>query len=213
MDNLDRRFWEVDFLRGIAVIMMIIYHLLYNLNFFGNYNFKLFSGFWLYYARLSASIFIFLAGLSLTLSYSRNNHKETFGTLYLKTLKRGLIIFFWGLLITLVTWFFLRKGFVFFGILHFMGISIILAFPFLKLRHLNIFIGILLIVLGIFINNITVNFPWLLWLGFKTNDFYSIDYFPFLPWFGIILMGVFFGNILYPRYSRKYKLYDLLIVS
>ncbi|MBE3036638.1 MAG: DUF1624 domain-containing protein, partial [Candidatus Atribacteria bacterium] len=32
--NLQQRFWEIDFLRGIAIIMMVLYHLLYNLHYF-----------------------------------------------------------------------------------------------------------------------------------------------------------------------------------
>ncbi len=209
MDNLDKRFWEIDFLRGIAIIMMIIYHSLYNLSFFGSYNFNLHSGFWLHYARFAASIFIFLVGLSLTLSYSKNKNIETYISLFVKNFKRGIIIFFWGIIVTLLTWLFLREGFVIFGILHFIGVSIILAFPFLKLGLINILIGIILILLGIFISSIRVNFPWLLWLGLRTNNFYSIDYFPILPWFGIMLTGISFGNIMYSGYIRKYKLYDL----
>ncbi|PKM83846.1 MAG: hypothetical protein CVU88_00930 [Firmicutes bacterium HGW-Firmicutes-13] len=210
MDNLDKRFWEIDFLRGLAITMMIIYHSLYNLNYFGSFNFNLQSGFWLFFTRFGASIFIFLVGLSLTLSFSRQiKNIESSGAVYLKICKRGLKIFFWGLLVTLVTRIFIREGFVVFGILHFIGISIILSFPFLRLRHLNILIGFLLILLGAFIGSFRINFPWLLWLGLKTNSFYSIDYFPFLPWFGVILIGIFFGNVLYPGYTRKYNLCDL----
>ncbi|GAI30804.1 unnamed protein product, partial [marine sediment metagenome] len=123
--NLPKRFWEVDFLRGIAIIMMVLYHLIYNLSYFGAYNIKANSGFWLYFARTTATIFIFLVGVSLTLSFSKamkkfKNEKE----LFLKYLQRGLKIFSWGLIITLVTWVFLREGYVVFGILHLIGISI-----------------------------------------------------------------------------------------
>jgi uncharacterized membrane protein len=206
----EKRFWEIDFLRGLAIIMMIVFHLLYDLTYFGGYNLNLHSGFWLYFARAAATIFIFLVGVSLTLSFSRTKKiQNPVQKLYLKYLKRGLRIFSWGLIITLMTWIFLRDGFVLFGILHLIGISIILAYPFLKLRYWNLLPGIAFISIGIYLKNFTFGFPWLVWLGFTPDYFYSVDYFPIFPWFGVVLIGVFFGNLLYPDYTRKFKLYDL----
>jgi len=204
--NLEKRFWEIDFLRGLAIIMMIIYHFLYDLNYFGNYNFDLSSGFWLYFARTTATIFILLVGISLTLSFSRTKIQKPKINLYLKYLKRGLKIFSWGLIVTLMTWIFLREEFVIFGILHFIGISIILAYPFLKLRYWNLLIGIICIVFGMYLKNFTFDFSWLMWLGLRPHYLYTVDYFPIFPWFGIILIGLFFGNLLYPHYKRKFKL-------
>ncbi len=208
--NLSQRFWEIDFLRGIAIIMMVLYHLLYNLHYFAHYNVNVYSGFWLYFARATATTFIFLVGVSLTVSFSKAtkislNEKK----LFLKYLIRGLKIFSWGLIITLVTWVFLREGRVVFGILHLIGISIILAYPFLRFPSWNLLIGLLLIFSGLYLKGLTFNFPWLVWLGFKPAHFYTVDYFPLLPWFGIVLIGLFFGNLLYPDHSRKFQLSNL----
>lgn len=207
-----KRFWEIDFLRGIAISMMIIYHLVYDLSSLGQYNINATSGFWLYFARATANIFIFLVGVSLAISFSRtkNISSKTKGMkLFLKYLRRGLKVFSWGLIITLVTWVLFREGFVIFGILHLIGISIILAYPFLKLRYWNLLIGLLCIFLGAYLKNFNFNFSWLLWLGFRPSHFYTIDYFPLLPWFGVVLLGIFIGNLLYPNYTRKFKLVDL----
>ena len=111
------RYWEIDFLRGVAIIMMIVFHAIFDFTFFSSYEIDLQSGFWWLFARITASIFIFLVGISLTLSYSR---KKEFS----KYLYRGTKIFSWGLVITLVTWIFLSQGFIAFGILHFIGLSI-----------------------------------------------------------------------------------------
>jgi uncharacterized membrane protein len=205
-----KRFWEIDFLRGLAIIMMIVFHLLYDLTYFGGCNLNLHSGFWLYFARATATIFIFLVGVSLTISFSRSEKIQNLRKkLYLKYLKRGLRIFSWGLIITLMTRIFLREGFVLFGILHLIGISIILAYPFLKLRYWNLLLGIAVISLGIYLKNFTFGFPWLVWLGFRPDHLYTVDYFPIFPWFGVVLIGIFFGNLLYPDYTRKFNLYDL----
>ena len=212
--NLQQRFWEIDFLRGIAIIMMVLYHLLYNLHYFAQYNVNVYSGFWMYFARTTATIFIFLVGVSLSVSFSRTKkiHKDR-NKLFIKYLRRGLKIFSWGLIITLVTRIFLGKAFVIFGILHLIGISIILAYPFLKLRYWNLLIGLICIFLGAYLRGFAFDFYWLSWLGFKPAQFYSVDYFPLLPWFGVVLIGIFFGNLFYSDYSRRFQLVDLSFFS
>jgi len=208
--NLEKRFWEIDFMRGLAIIMMILFHLLYDLNYFGKYNLNLHSGFWLYFARATATIFILLVGISLTLSFSRAKKMQMAREkLYLKYLKRGLKVFSWGLAITLMTWVFLREGFVVFGVLHLIGFSIILAYPFLKFHFWNLLMGIVFIAFGIYLKNFTFSFPWLMWLGLMPDHFYAVDYFPIFPWFGVILIGVFVGNLAYPDYTRKFNLCEL----
>lgn len=202
----EKRFREIDFLRGAAVIMMIFFHLLFDLNYFSVFEINVHSGFWRYFATATAFVFIFLAGVSLTLSYSKVKDSVTQNELFMKYLKRGLKIFSWGLIITIVTWIFLRDGFIAFGILHFIGLSIILAYPFIKYRYRNLMLGILFILTGWFIAKFSFDFYWLFWLGFEPHYFYTFDYFPLLPWFGVILIGIFFGNTFYTQYGRKFKI-------
>jgi len=205
MANLKKRFWEIDLLRGIAIIMMIVFHVLFDLRTFGSYDFALISGFWMWFERVIASTFILLVGVSLTLSFSRAERKAN----YLKYFKRGLKIFSWGMLITLITWIFFREGFVSFGVLHLIGLSIILAYPFLKLKFWNLGLGAVIIAVGIMLWNNFFNFSWLVWLGFMPYNTYIADYFPVLPWFGVVLVGIFLGNLLYSGYERRFKLLDL----
>ncbi|HEX7469089.1 MAG TPA: heparan-alpha-glucosaminide N-acetyltransferase, partial [Methanobacterium sp.] len=156
--NLNERFWEIDFLRGLAVIMMISYHLLFDLSFFGVYPINTSSGFFWYFARITAFMFIFLVGISLHLSYSRAKMSGRYvgeKDLFFKYLKRGLKIFSLGILITLATWIFIRQDFIIFGILHFVGLAIILEYPFMKYKYFNLALGLVLIVLGFYLSNFT----------------------------------------------------------
>lgn len=203
------RFWEIDFLRGIAVIMMIIFHFLYDLNYFDIYKINLNSAYFQIYIYTGASFFILLVGVSLSLNYTRLNKEKSEKELHFRYLKRGLIIFVLGMFITLVSWIYLGEGFVIFGALHCIGISIMLAYSFLKFRYINLFIGIILIILGIILRNMTFDFSWLVWLGFIPSAFYTIDYFPLLPWFGVVLIGIFLGNSLYPNNKRVFNLKNL----
>jgi len=209
--NLNERFWEVDSLRGLAVVCMICYHFLFDLAFFGLISIDVSSGFPWFFARITASTFIFLMGVSLTLSSSRTRLSGSYlhKSLFKKYLVRGCRIFLLGLFITMITWIFLPQEFIIFGILHFIGISIILAYPFLKRKYLNLAAGIGIICIGIYLQTLSFNFSWLMWLGFVPNSLNTVDYFPIFPWFGLVLLGIFFGGLLYKNYKRQFKLPDL----
>lgn len=203
------RFWEVDLLRGLAVVMMVIFHLFYDLNYFGIYSIDTSSGFWFYFPRITVGLFILLVGISLTLSYSRAEIQGREDRMFIKLLKRGLWIFSLGMAVTVVTYFLVKERFIVFGILHFIGVSIILAYPFLRLKALNLALGAAVIVLGLYLQSLSFPYPWLLWLGLAPNGFYTLDYIPLFPWFGVVLAGIFLGNSLYEDYERRFILPDL----
>lgn len=203
------RFWEIDFLRGIAIIMMIIYHILFDLNFFDIYSINLHSFPFRLFLYPIGTTFLLLVGISLTLSYARSQQTIPTKQLSIKFLLRGLKIFGFGIVITIITWILIPENFIIFGVLHCIGISIILAYPFLQLRIPNLFIGIVFILSGIALRTTVFEFNWLVWLGFIPSGFSTIDYFPLLPWFGVVLIGIFIGKTLYPNYNRKFELSDL----
>ncbi|MFO7872195.1 MAG: heparan-alpha-glucosaminide N-acetyltransferase [Candidatus Undinarchaeales archaeon] len=210
MSSNKKRFWEIDFLRGFAVIMMIIFHFLFDLSYFGNYNVPINSGFWLYFARITAGIFIFLVGISLVLSSERAKRNKSFG--FLKYLKRGLKIFSWGILITIITWIFLDKGTIVFGILHFIGISIIIAYPFIvKVRkEAVIWISVISIILaGIIFDLIEFGSYFTASVGLPPAEFYTLDFFPLIPWFALVLIGIYVGGLFYKNYERLIEIPDL----
>jgi len=203
------RFWEVDLLRGAAIVLMVLYHLVYDLNYFAVYDIDVSSGFWLAVARAAASLFLLLVGLSFTLSHSRAQLLGQEGRFRLRLLKRSAWILSLALGITIVTYLLIGKGFIVFGVLHLIGLSLLLAYPFLRLRKANFLFGLLFILLGIYLQNISVCFPWLLWLGLAPPGFYSVDYFPVFPWFGVILVGIGLGDRLYPGHRRGIPVPDL----
>jgi len=194
----NNRFWEIDSLRGIAIIMMIVFHFLFDLNFFGIFQINVFEGFWEIFGKITFTIFLVLVGISLNISSSSN-------------IKRGLKIFSWGMLITLVTYLVIPYAYVRFGILHLIGISVIISYPFLRFKYANLAIGAIIIAIGLYLQTLTFNFSFLIWLGFKPTEYFAVDHFPILPYFGIILIGLFLGKILYPNSERKFKIPNVSI--
>jgi uncharacterized membrane protein len=204
------RLWEVDTLRGLAIVTMVFYHFVWDLNNFGLYRANLLVGPWQVFARSIATTFIFVMGVSLTLSYSREVRHTGRTNQFQKYLLRGATIFGWGLVITVATYYFFERGFVIFGILHLLGASVVLAYPFLHLnKWVSLLAGLLLIGLGGYLNTIIVAQPWLIWLGLPQAGRYMVDYYPVLPWFGIALLGIFAGYSLYPQGRSQLELPDL----
>ncbi|HQC34484.1 MAG TPA: heparan-alpha-glucosaminide N-acetyltransferase domain-containing protein, partial [Methanoculleus sp.] len=65
------RYWEIDAARGIAVVTMIVFHSAFDLNFFGVLPLPVSGGFLRMLAYMTASTFIFIVGVSFTISYAR----------------------------------------------------------------------------------------------------------------------------------------------
>lgn len=206
-----QRFVEIDTLRGVAIVMMVIYHLMFDLNYFGVTDAVFTNPFWFYFQRVTASLFIVLVGVSLTLSVGQSRRQRVPERVIFKRLVgRGLRIFAWGMLVTLVTAFvFGPQLAVKFGILHFIGVATILVWPFLRLKWFNLIAWLGLLLAGQWLQTVTAGSEWWIWLGWQPANHTYVDYFPLMPWFGVVLLGVFLGNLLYPEGIRRFPLTEL----
>lgn len=178
--------------------MMVVYHLTYDLDTFGGYGISSTSGFLRFFADATAFSFLFLVGVSLAISHSRARARQPEESLFGKYLLRGLFILGWGMVLTAVS-LALGMGVIAFGILHLIGVSIILAYPFLGLRLTNLLLGLSILVIGIYLQSLDLvsGSPWLLPFGVVPEGWLMPDYRPLLPWFGVVLIGLFFGNAVY----------------
>jgi uncharacterized membrane protein len=195
---VEQRFWEVDAARGVAIAMMVVYHLTYDLEYFGGYDIESTSGFWARFADATAGAFLLLVGVSLVISYSRASAGAPDRSLFGKYMLRGIRILAYGMALTVVFLVF-GMGVVAFGILHLIGVSIILAYPLLRYRYVNLFLGLSIIAVGVYIRieGLSSETSWLLPFGVVPENLVMPDYRPLLPWFGVVLLGLFAGNVVY----------------
>ncbi|PWH13019.1 MAG: hypothetical protein DDG58_14715 [Ardenticatenia bacterium] len=200
-----QRYWEVDALRGLAILLMVSYHFVFDLVWFGYARVALTSGFWLICARTSAILFLLLAGVALALQHMRRTRQECSGPRFTPYLVRGLKILFWGGTITLVSWATIGQPVILFGILHLIGVATMLSYPFLGRPPISAGVGVGLIVIGVLLNAQPADHPWWLWLGWRPSDLRQLDYFPLLPWFGVVLWGVALGHWVYPGGARRWS--------
>lgn len=209
--NSKNRIWELDFIRGFCILLMIIDHTLYDLAFIFKdiwFEQKAF-GFWYWLCNLAKTgyftwilrniiwgiavfLFIFISGISCSFSHSN--------------LKRGIRLAVVSILLTAFTWgmdWFMgqhNQYIICFGILHMLATSILLYCLLSRLGQIPMFlIGVFAIVIGIYFsyNPLEASVGYLAVLVHTTGGFYSADYFPLLPWFGYFLIGATLGPLLY----------------
>ncbi|MEK6982114.1 MAG: heparan-alpha-glucosaminide N-acetyltransferase [Candidatus Micrarchaeota archaeon] len=189
------RCWEIDVIRGLGILMMIVFHFFFDLDYFNLLKNDMYSSSWLVFQRTTATMILLVVGICLALCYNKHNgEKDLFEKYYLK---RGLLLFLIALLITIGTWIYPNKGFIIFGVIHFIALSTITGYFFLRFFYLNLVLGIWVIFAGLEMGKITVSTNLLIWLGLSYPGFYALDYFPVFPWFGIILIGIFIGKYFY----------------
>src|ERR687897_3114056 len=187
--------------------MMVVYHTTYDLDTLGGYDIQSTTGHWALFADITAGLFLSLVGVSLAISRARTS--LTGWRLFGKYVARGLRILAYGMILTGV-FLVLQMGVVAFGILHLIGISIILAYPFLKLRFTNLVLGTLIFAAGQYIlsQGLDSQSIWLLPFGIVPEGMIMPDYRPLLPWFGVVLIGLFFGDVVYGDGRRPAVLED-----
>jgi uncharacterized membrane protein len=205
MTAIKERFLEIDIMRGLAVIMMVLYHVLFDVYFFNIYPVDVSTGFWKLFAIITASLFLLLVGISFTVSAARAEVTLNKPDFFMKYLKRGIGILLIAALITIVTWWYLGEGYIIFGILHLIGISIIVAPFFFHRKVISLYGGVLFVVVGVLLQSVRGPI-FLLPLGVHPVSFYSVDYTPIFPWFGLVLIGIYLGELLYPGAMRGFSL-------
>ncbi len=185
-DAKTARIWEIDFIRGIALSLMIIFHFLFDLNEFYGYPVQYNSGVYFYIGKVSAILFIIMSAVSS--SFSRNNARRA-----VKILAAAGVI-------TAVSHLYDPKFGIKFGILHFLGISILLYPLFRGLnKYILLLLGTTIILLGQYLDQVNINSNYLFLFNLTTDEWVSADYYPLFPWFGVFLYGIVLARLFYYR--------------
>ena len=182
---MSKRFLILDAWRSLAIVLMVIYHFLYDLALFEVITWQqMFSTPLNIMQKFICCSFILLAGASAR--FSRNN------------LRHGLIVIGAGILVAIGGA--VGGQVIRFGVLQLLGWSMVIYhFAGILLRKipgiaLAIGSGALYFLSDYWTNAVTVSSQWLYPLGLMYRGFFSADYFPLLPWFFLFLIGTVFGG-------------------
>lgn len=202
-----KRFIEIDFLRGMAVLGMVIFHLFFVLDYFEVIENEMYEGGWLVLARSVQFVFLGLVGVSLALSRQKageiSGSEGKSGGFYFRQMRRFFWVLAMAMLVTLFTYAAVPDAYVKFGILHLIAVSIFLLMFLSGGKWLNLFLGIAALLIAILIKDIEVTAPLLYPFGFDFVGINTLDYFPIFPWISMPLFGIFLGNFFYGGFQRR----------
>lgn len=187
-----KRIWELDALRGICVLGMVAIHAAFDLVDLLQVVSWQFPPLLAFVQNWGGVLFLLISGICATLG----SH----------SVRRGLVVFCCGLLVSAVTAgiYLLHLAapgiIIYFGVLHCLGICMMLWYLLRRLptRALGVLGGVLAAV-GLILRRFTVDTPYLIWLGLTFPGFATADYFPLLPHLGFFLLGAFLGRTLYRK--------------
>lgn len=210
----NKRIWELDFLRGFAIIMMVFDHLMFDLgelesfysnfyqvdNAFFHWLNNLAEHYWIWSIRdighlFFISLFLLISGISFT--FSKSNLKRT-----IKMLIVAILISVVTYIIEEVTGY---QSFIIMGVIHMYALSTLITYIFRKIWDNDIFIftvGSIIILLGFVIEFWEFNYIYSIHLDdifgliIGTKAF-GADYFGIIPYLGVIMIGTVLGNIFY----------------
>jgi uncharacterized membrane protein len=180
----------LDSVRGAALVAMFAYHLTWDLAFLGFIDEDVpLSPFLKAYAHGVAWTFLALVGVSLVLATRAGFRPRPF-------LRRLAVVATAAAAITLATFLLFPRDFIFFGILHCIAVSSVLALPFLTAPvWLAAAAAAAFVFAPIFIALPIFDAPPMWWVGLGTRVPPTVDYAPLVPGFGMVLIGVVFGRL------------------
>lgn len=183
------RIWELDAFRGVCILGVIVVHTVFDLRYFAGLEFDLHPLFRIV-MDYGGVLFVLLSGVCVTLG----SH----------SVKRGLIVLAYGLVITGVTEVMIALGLagdsvhIWFGVLHLLGVCMLLYPVYRRLpTGIMAVLAVGIVVLGYWFQTFRVEAEWLFPLGLCSPHFSAGDYFPLFPHLGWYMLGTVIGRTAY----------------
>ena len=210
-----KRYHVLDNIRGITLVSMILYHAVWDIAYIFDVYLPWFQSQLAYVWQQSICwTFILLSGFCWNLG----KHK----------LRRGLVVFGAGLVVSLVTVLVMPSSLIIYGVLTFLGTAMLLMIllePLCKKGNpvLGFLVVLVLFILFRNVNDGNIGFEAVevmalpdglyanmatTFLGFPMRGFFSTDYFSLLPWLFLFITGFYLYRIF-----EKYNFLNKSLVS
>ncbi len=197
-----KRYHTIDILRTIAIIGMIQVHVVEWLSGYIDYKSPLYQ-FSELLGSFPAAMFTFLVGMSLFISIKRQEDEGVDpGLIADRNLRRGVAIFFFGLLFLIFVW--MPEEVFAWDILTLIGTALLVIFPLRILStKLLLSIAVFVVLISPLIRQLTnYHSYWNKWGEYAPSfqmpevlmGFFANGYFPLLPWIVFPLLGYVVGR-------------------
>jgi uncharacterized membrane protein len=192
----------VDLSRGLAITLMFAYHFCYDLAYFRfvpwTSDDMLTESGWIVWRNLIVTSFLTLVGFSLAL---RTVFKPSSSDFW----KRWAQIAGAAMMVSLASYGFSSERWIYFGILHFIAVTLLLCrLMLLRIKSARWIaaLGVAAIVTGFLFSNSALDSPPLNILGFAAHKPQTDDYVPLFPGIGVVLIGIA-GGLLWKAHGFK----------
>ena len=210
-----KRYHEVDFIKGLAVISMVIFHYFYLGTRMNKISSNYREGIIHFLARFAHITFIIMVGINLVIT--RLNNKDKTDEEYRNgQYKRVLYIAFIALLVSVSTYIALPDMWIRCGILHFIAMGILICLPLVTKPNLSLMVSVGIYTLYL-LNNAGYFIEYYQYfnevVGYVLGLFpvyNALDNFTFLPFLSLIPLGIFIGHNIYKYNDRKIKVLNNL---
>ena len=181
--QIKNRLELLDIFRGWAIILMVFYHLMYDLNYFEYITISMHHDtIWGTIRSFILFMFLFSVGMSLALVH----HPKI---KWKKVKKRTFLLGSASLLVTMVTFILFPTTWVYFGVLHFILVASLLGLLFLPYPRWTL-LTIIFILIGSFLGCLNTHELFLfLEVPLHLPSGHTEDIVRFFPWFAVVLMG------------------------
>lgn len=181
---------SIDALRGVALLAMIAYHLAFDLRFFGITGSDFDNDpFWLTARATIVTSFLLLAGISLVMADQAGIDAQRF-------LRRIALIALGALAASIGSYAVYPRTYIYFGILHAIALSLLIARPLVRKPAIAVAAGVLVGLAGVTLAHPAFDQRLTSWIGFTTRKPATQDFVPLFPWLGVVLLGIGLGHAL-----------------
>ncbi|MDR0250895.1 MAG: DUF1624 domain-containing protein, partial [Burkholderiales bacterium] len=179
-----RRLPWLDISRGLALWAMIVYHFFFDLQWFDVIKADFYRDpFWTTTRTFIITSFLLIVGISLFVARARGINPRAFWLRIIKIVACALAV-------SIASYILFPQSFIYFGVLHFIAIASILAWPFVAYPRFALIFGITIVLAGVTFSHSLFDTRILSLIGFVTELPRTEDYVPLFPWLGVVLIGI-----------------------
>ena len=183
---------RLDALRGVAIVWMAVFHLCFDLVYFGLTRQNFYTDpFWTFQRACIVSLFLLCAGVGQAVATAGTPSRLRFDARFLRRWAR---IAACAAAVSLGSWLMFPKSFISFGVLHCIAVSLLLIRATLPSGRWLWSAAALFLLLPVAVASPWFDSRWTDWIGLATAKPIAEDYVPLLPWFGMICIGLAAGQ-------------------